>query len=72
MRQVQRTNKISVGSLKVGDTFLLRRSGRGYTIHDKADSRKHDPGFTVMINYTIAMCDGKMHVFTDDQMVIPI
>ena len=61
---------LSVGDLSVGDTFLLKKNGNGYTVHDKVISNKSEDLDYKAMFYIIAVCNGKFFVFDYERRVI--
>ena len=60
---------LSAEELNVGETFFLRKNGRGYTVHDKADTRYWDKQCTATYNYIIAVCQGVMYAIDNERKV---
>ena len=61
---------LSAGDLEVHETFMLRKNGRYYTVHDKVKTNEAECPETSNMFYVVAVCDGKMYVFDYDQNVI--
>lgn len=59
---------LCAGDFTVGDTFLIRKNGRGYTVVDKADTSLNEAS-GAKYNWVIAVCDGINYAFDSERRV---